>query len=353
MPRVPLRLNNLLRRWFRTHSEREVTPAPPTRGQVIHVVILDGTASTLTPGSETNAGLTYKLLSEDGPRAGLSLYYEAGIQWTDWSSTVDVMSGKGLNRQIRRAYGYLANKYRPGDKIILMGFSRGAYAVRSLAGAIDRVGLVTRKYAASRYINLAYRHYREGPSKPAAQEFRKLYCRPDVEIEMVGVWDTVRALGVRLPGVRKLLERRHAFHNHALGHGIRHGYQALALDETRCAFEPVMWDTAHDTPGHVEQVWFQGTHGDVGGQLGGRTWCRPLSNIPLVWMLSRMERAGVALPLGWEGRFDMDPAAPSIGPYASWAKLFVIRARRDVLRDPSESIHESVPRDRVAEMATV
>ena len=47
------------------------------------------------------------------------------------------MMGRGINRQIRRAYGYLASRYKPGDRIYFIGYSRGAYGVRSLAGVID------------------------------------------------------------------------------------------------------------------------------------------------------------------------------------------------------------------------
>ena len=59
------------RDWTRTIHDRlrpgataAQTAAGPRRGPVDHVLILDGTMSTLTPGYETNAGLTYKLLSE-------------------------------------------------------------------------------------------------------------------------------------------------------------------------------------------------------------------------------------------------------------------------------------------------
>ncbi|HAR53960.1 MAG TPA: hypothetical protein DCS45_19080, partial [Roseovarius nubinhibens] len=56
------------------------------RGQMTHVLILDGTMSTLAEGFESNAGLTYKLLDEIGGPS-LSIYYEAGLQWQDWRST--------------------------------------------------------------------------------------------------------------------------------------------------------------------------------------------------------------------------------------------------------------------------
>ncbi len=102
--------------------------------------------------------------------------YEPGIQWRDWKGTLDVIEGRGINRQIRRVYGLLASRYRPGDRIWLFGYSRGAYAVRALAGLIDRVGLLRAEAATERNITLAYRHYRADPDgyRGAAVRARKL-----------------------------------------------------------------------------------------------------------------------------------------------------------------------------------
>ena len=168
------------------------------RGAATHVVILDGTMSSLEPGRETNAGLTFKLLREVSRSANLTVYYEAGIQWRDWSGTWGVMTGKGINNQIERAYGVIASRYREGDQIVLIGYSRGAYAVRSLAGVIDMVGLVKSDCATVRVVRQAYRHYRTGARSPIAQDFRDHYCHPNVSVEAVAVWDTVKALGLRL-----------------------------------------------------------------------------------------------------------------------------------------------------------
>ena len=314
------------------------------RGSTTHVIILDGTMSSLARGQETNAGRTFKLLREGGIRAGLTVYYEAGIQWRDWGTTLDVMMGRGINRQIERAYGVLSSRWRPGDEIVLIGYSRGAYAVRSLAGVIGRMGLLRARDATVRNVRQAYRHYRAGGEGEAAAAFRGLYCHEDVRIEGVFVWDTVKALGLRLPILWRWAQPHHDFHNHALGPHVRHGFHALALDERREAYAPVMWETDPAWTGVMEQVWFNGTHGDVGGQLDGVAEARPLANIPLVWMLDRLEACGVGLPEGWRGRFEMDPTAPSIGQWRGWAKLFLSRRRRIVGRDPSERLHASVTR---------
>jgi len=107
-----------------------------------------------------------------------------------------------------------------------------------------------------------------------------------------------------------LIKDKTGFHNHHLGASIRHGFHALALHETRNAFAPVLWDCPPGWEGNVEQVWFRGAHGDVGGQVGDMHQARPLANIPLVWMLDRAEAVGLPLPMGWRGRFATDATAP-------------------------------------------
>lgn len=315
------------------------------RGAATHVVILDGTMSSLATGAETNAGLTFKMLREMGQKANLTVHYEAGIQWRDWSGTLDVMIGRGINRQIERAYGVLATRYHPRDRIILIGYSRGAYAVRSLAGIVDMVGLVRSEEATVRNIRTAYRHYRLGARSRSVAVFRNLYCHSGVEIEAVGVWDTVKALGLRLPILWRWAEAHSAFHDQTLGRHVRNGFHALALNETREAYAPVLWSCPEDRIGHVEQMWFRGTHGDIGGQIAGRPLSRLLSNIPLVWMLDRLVACGLPLPDGWRSRFPTSADAPSVGNWHGWAKLFLSRRRRIVGRDRTERLHVSVPRN--------
>lgn len=329
-------------RWLSRH-QRSGQPASKTatRRPVTHVVILDGTMSSLQAGEESNVGLIYRTLAAQSG-ADLSVFYEAGIQWRSWSRTHEVVMGRGINRQIRRAYGYLASRYRPGDRIFLFGYSRGAFAVRSLAGIIDRVGLVRADAATERNIRQAYRHYEQGGRGDAARAFARLHCHEATEIEMVGVFDTVKSLGLRLPLLWKITARHHDFHNHELSRCVKAGYQALALDESRAVYAPVMWQKDPAWSGRLEQVWFPGVHGDVGGHLGGFYPARPLANIPLVWMLDRAEAEGMTLPTDWRSTFATDPHAPSVGMWRGVGRLFLMRQKRRVGADPSERLHESV-----------
>ena len=335
-----------LRHWMRKRpviaAEPAAAPAPGRlRGRVDHVIILDGTLSSLKDGEETNAGLLFKLLTGGPLRADRRVYYEPGLQWDGWRKFGDIAQGRGINRQIRRAYGWLASHYRPGDRVFLFGYSRGAFAVRSLAGVMDRVGLLKREDATERAVLQAYRHYMNAPDAPVARDFAARFCHAEAPIEVVGVWDTVKALGIRLPLLWMLTEARHQFHNHHLGKSVRHGFHALALHETRVAFEPVLWTSPPGWAGNVEQVWFRGAHGDVGGHVGAWPQSRPLSNIPLCWMLERAETVGLALPEGWRGRYPCDAGAPMVGTAKAWGKLFLLRRPRVVGRDPSERLHPS------------
>lgn len=326
--------------WLGRPMRSAHSPETPDRGVRTHVIILDGTLSSLEHGFETHAGVTYRLCSQMGGR--VSVYYESGVQWRGWRSGLDVLMGRRINRQIRRAYGYLASRYRPGDRLFLFGYSRGAYAVRSLAGVIDRVGLLRAEHATETNIRTAYRHYEMNPDGPHSRAFAARFCHADVPIQMVGVWDTVKALGLRLPFLWKAAEERHAFHNHALGASVRNGFHALALDETREVFTPVMWRCPRDWPGRVEQMWFSGAHGDVGGQLGGYELARPLANISLIWMLERAEDCGLQFPKGWQARFYTDAGAPSVGTWRAWGKVFLLRKPREVGADWTESLHYTV-----------
>jgi uncharacterized protein (DUF2235 family) len=339
------RITDQLLKLLRIGRQVETQSAKRGRGPTDHVILLDGTLSTLSLGHETNIGRIYRLL-QNCQSAQMSIYYEAGVQWHMWRHTPDVAMGRGINRQIRRAYGWLATRYRPGDRVFLFGYSRGAYAVRSLAGIIDQVGLLRSDSATERNVKFAYRYYQRESESPFEAAFRRRYCHEKVEVEMIGVFDTVKALGVRLPFLWMWTEPQHEFHNHALGSVVQHGYHALALNENRAAFDPILWKTeGGDWDGRIEQVWFRGSHGDVGGQLGGFGAARPLSNIPLVWMLEKAEGRNLSLPRDWREGLEMDASVPSVGTVRGWGKAFLLRAKRQVGRDPSESIHPTAHLD--------
>lgn len=340
------RLNEIFQRWLGRYNKTPKPDGGPARMPRNHVIIIDGTMCALTPsGYETNAGLSYNLVCETGAAC---VHYEPGIQWRDWTSALEVALGRGINEQIRRAYGVLASRYRPGDRIYLIGYSRGAYAVRSLAGVIDKVGLLRAEQATMRNIRQAYRHYQHGADNSFASKFKDLYCHSDTPVEMIAVWDTVRALGNHLPLFARWTAARHLFHDHHLPMSVKHGYQALAADENRQVFAPILWRSTQGWPGQVQQMWFRGSHADIGGQVGGFPASRPLANISLVWMLSRAEDCGLPLPPLWRNRFFRDSDAPSVGTWQGWSKFFLRRKRRTIGADRSEQVYDLLHKEPAA-----
>jgi len=116
----------------------------------------------------------------------------------------------------------------------------------------------------------------------------------------------------------------------------------MPRDETRNSYKPVLWTCPDDWQGRIEQVWFPGNHGDVGGQLLGFEDARPLANIPLVWMLERVESCGLLLPDDWRGRFAQNAMAPSASSWRGFGMLFLSRKRRIADADRCERMHHSV-----------
>lgn len=317
--------------------------SPMTQNKPInHILVIDGTQSRMEKGDETNAGLLYKLLHEAKDSTSETLWYHPGIQGHGLWNWVTIASGWGINQTIRDAYAHLSRQYKPGDKIYLFGYSRGAYAVRSLAGMIKVLGLLRKEEAEDSHVKEAFKMYEYEDDMPKMQAFCDAYCNQHVDIEIIGVWDTVKALGIDYPLLSRLAPMATEFHNDRIGGAVRFAFQALALGETRKAFRPVLWHRDKDWDGHLEQVWFRGAHSDIGGHVWSFPQARPLSNIPLVWMLERVALCGLTLPENWRSRFPCDPMAPKLGNKRGLAKYFLFREYRKVGQFPSEYLHSSV-----------
>lgn len=306
-----------------------------------HVIIIDGTQSRLKESQETNAGILYKLLLETLDKKKTTLHYDPGVQGHGFWNWVTLASGLGINNSIKRAYDLLSSKYRPGDNIYLFGFSRGAYAVRSVAGMINDLGLLRQNCATERNLRQAFRLYEGSYDQKLIKDFRGRVCHHDAQIKMIGVWDTVKALGLPYPLLTRLAPMATEFHNDKIGAPVRFGFHALALDENRTAYKPVLWDIDAGWNGTMEQVWFKGAHADVGGHVFANPDARGLSNIPLCWMLEKVEQCGLDLPNGWAERYPVNPDATPIGSKRGIAKLFLFRSKRALGQKYHEYIHPS------------
>jgi uncharacterized protein (DUF2235 family) len=196
--------------------------------------------------------------------------------------------GHGFTNNVVDGYRFLALNYEPGDEIVVLGYSRGAYTARSVVGMISAVGLLTPESIVGNRLREAEAAYRDLSPQRAARlaEFKAKHGRRGVRVKFLGVFDTVGALGVPGPSRRK-----YRFHDVRLSKIVDVARQALAIDERRITFAPCLWEVPADHPGDVEQVWFPGTHGDVGG---GGARCG-LSDLALQWMADELRAVGVVL----------------------------------------------------------
>lgn len=268
------------------------------------VICADGTWNGLhaegsKEGCATNVvKLATAVLPRDAAGVPQLLCYHPGVgeQGGAWDRFTGGAFGMGISRNILDLYVFICSNYAPGDELFLLGFSRGAYTVRSLAGLVRNCGILRRENLGR--AEDAYALYRDRgsdtrPSAELAKAFRAGYAWPDGELRFMGVWDTVGALGIPVRPLRFWTKSLYEFHDVALNSRVAFAYQALAIDERRRSFQPTAWTQQSDAPASqvLEQQWFPGVHCDVGGGYGETG----LSDGALAWLWEKAEACGLAL----------------------------------------------------------
>jgi hypothetical protein len=214
--------------------------------------------------------------------------------------------GFGLRAIVQNAYQDVVKNYAQGDEIYILGFSRGAYAARALAGMIDASGV--QRATDQETLDILWDHYRVDPAvrhgtKAASSgdqkkidSYNKVAAQKSIDtrprIKCVGVFDTVGSYGVPA-GIGLAALGRYftmlflGFHDTEFGQHVDVGLHAVAVDERRRPFVPTFWTApkGNPPPGHVEQTWFAGSHCDIGG--GNRD--AGLSDQALIWMIARIQ----------------------------------------------------------------
>jgi len=287
------------------------------------VICADGTGNSTIKGRGTNVFKLYEAVDLHGHERDPSLtpqiaFYHDGVG-TERLRPLRILSGAfgwGLGRNVRDLYLELVRTWDPGDQIFLFGFSRGAFTARTLAGLITTCGIVKRAGRADqalladvkeayRVYRLKYRYQTRLAQRlrrldPAAraQEFQVSHAigheevgNGQVTIRFVGVWDTVDAVGLPdgwLSGVLNGLFR-FKFPDYRLSPHVERACHALALDDERDTFHPLLWREPGTARQLIEQVWFAGVHSNVGGGYPKQG----LSLVTLDWMMTRAEEAGL------------------------------------------------------------
>ena len=265
------------------------------------ILCLDGTWNNRRAGSTlTNVAKLHQVIApSDGNGVKQVSHYVEGIVSAEGESLQFVKGGIGIgvDDRIRKAYEALAEDYEPDDEIYLIGFSRGAFEARSLGGLITLFGVAKADGAFS--FDRAWSLYRtrEGERDQTGLAELRAAAHYPVRIKCVGVWDTVGNIGN--PFISGgAIARRFEFHDTRLTETIDVGLHALSIDELRGPFRPTLWTLPKGrvlpSHQHVEQVWFAGTHADIGG--GHRETA--LSDVALLWMAERIQATtGLALDM--------------------------------------------------------
>lgn len=92
-----------------------------------------------------------------------------------------------LDDHVMGGYRFLMQNWLRGDRIMLFGFSRGAYTARALAGMLEKVGLLPR--GNNEQVPYAYKMYKRTDAQgwSESDDFKKTMSNP-VTVDFVGVW---------------------------------------------------------------------------------------------------------------------------------------------------------------------
>ena len=274
------------------------------------VILCDGT------NNEINSRLSnvLKLFRVIAKSDDVRVFYDPGIgtigEDTPWTrlrqkgrSVFELATGHGLDANIAAAYGWLCENWRdPDDTIWLFGYSRGAYTVRALGGLVHMLGILRADQVnLSSYAVKAYRRMSEAGDFDVTDNFRRVMGTRRATIHFIGVWDTVASIIV--PGWRKwtLATLEHLPYTQR-NPSVAHFRQALSIDERRRLFRARLWREPQEfilnpfhfgphKPQSIKQVWFAGSHGDVGG--GHVEEKSGSSKFALIWMIEEAINKGL------------------------------------------------------------
>jgi uncharacterized protein (DUF2235 family) len=307
------------------------------------VLFSDGTGNSSAKLFKTNVWRMYEAVDLGPPASGKRpqiSYYDDGVGTSSFKplAALGGAFGWGLKRNVLDIYRFACRNYRDGDDIYAFGFSRGAFTARLVVALIASEGLVRSKDEADlqRKTVAAYRDFRrhflprrlQWPTKLARRVRRsvlggidRLFRRTPYHssenarpyIRFIGVWDTVAAYGGPITEITRAVDNWFfplSMPDYHLHERVRCARHALAIDDERDAFQPLLWDEVHEeelqqkqeerlkkgeqlkkeellAKDRLLQVWFTGMHADVGGGYPDES----LSYVSLLWMMEEVEHA--------------------------------------------------------------
>ncbi len=320
----------------------------------------DGTGNSSAKLFKTNVWRLYEAV-DLGPKESTEespdekhvqiAYYDNGVGTSSFRplAILGGIFGFGLKRNVLNIYRYACRNYQrgrdqkpgpnetEGDHIYGFGFSRGAFTIRLAIAMIAKEGIVdyqderdlARKSADAYRAFCADTHPRllRFPTRAARwlrgriiAGWRRLWRHEVYDrkknfqpvIRFIGVWDTVAAYGGPFAEVTRAIDNwiwPLSMPDYKLSPRVRCARHALAIDDERDAFHPLLWDEVHERklvaadkgkpkgdPARIDekrlkQVWFAGMHSDVGGGYPDES----LSYVSLLWMIGEAKGCGLRL----------------------------------------------------------
>ncbi|MFM2420909.1 MAG: hypothetical protein RL385_5632 [Pseudomonadota bacterium] len=281
------------------------------------VVSCDGTNNSWRPRGqrETNVVKLVRLCEKSERQC---VYYDPGVGTGDtmpatnpidstWQSLMRAFGlglGRGLYENVAEAYAFIAQAYRPGDRVFLFGFSRGAFTARSVSGLINAFGIV-RPASLTLLPAMIHAYFlgKEGYLEKFGREVREHFAdpaQPQGLIHFVGTWDTVESVGgvfsTKIRTTTSLQGKPSYVH-------VRH---AVAAGEYRAAYAPRLYTGApipftHVTARSFRQLAFPGAHSDVGGSYRETA----LSDAAFAWLVHEAVTCGLWLRAPVESQMDV------------------------------------------------
>lgn len=351
---------------FKVHPNKAIHDAPKFIG-----VFFDGTNND--ESSSTNVTKLHHLATLQNRTDVHTMYVTGvGVEGIVFSKLFGLVAGYGIDTDVQQAYLHLGNVYKDDDdKILIFGFSRGAYAARVLAGLIDVAGIPDFSAIDSIEASESVRHqiktelvkriFDSYVSKETLDSRRTAIISStggnqrfkDADIDFLGLWDTVPAIGTPtyIKDVSDHTKKRPSRYRDQLCN-VKKAAHAMSIDDNRArvfvALTLTYDDLIKDCPGKdiehvVDEVWFSGAHSDVGG--GNNT---DLSGVSLNWMI---EKVMVAVPgflpakasvyQNYKGESNISSEWPHI-PFGNRNRHFMSYARQSSYNGGIPKVHKSV-----------
>lgn len=293
------------------------------------IVLSDGTGNSSAKAQKTNVWRTFQAI--DQSRGEQLAMYDDGVGTSSnkYLAALGGAIGWGLKRNVIHLYKFVCRNYVPGDDLFGFGFSRGAFTIRTLVDFMVREGLVDYRSEEEleRNAKRAYSSYRNACFKPTLrwaspvslfrgarnlvtrlldQAFQraplaKRISGRQMRIRFLGLWDTVGAYGMPVEELRPVVNFLFwpmLWDDLHLSTQVERACHALALDDERTTFHPIVWNERHEEsliaqrkvrPDRLSQVWFAGVHSNVGGGYPEDQ----ASLVSLDWVMSQAKQAGL------------------------------------------------------------